>query len=156
MAKTTRQMPQSSRPEAGFSEVSSRNRTTRIPAGLTGVVNYHMRSLQPGIVMRAIRARLTEAERTVLCTYLRRPSVRGVALQLGTKSQTVRNQLASIRKKLAVKTIPELITKVLISVLCRSPRRNSHGHFNYDGGAPMPSQRSRRFRVTSSGDEKRN
>jgi DNA-binding CsgD family transcriptional regulator len=74
---------------------------------------------QPADLLHAFRVRLTDRERMVLCTYLCHAHVDSAASELGTSAQTVRNQLASIRRKLKTKSIPELITKVLVCALYR-------------------------------------
>jgi DNA-binding CsgD family transcriptional regulator len=60
-------------------------------------------------------ARLTPREREVLITYIENPCQKRVAKILGTKEQTVRNQLASIVGKLEVGSREEMLILVLRS-----------------------------------------
>lgn len=103
-----------------LSNGSERPGSAKPPGELNDVVRHHLASLEPAEVLHAYRVRLTKRERSVLCAFLRHSRMDSAARQLGTSVQTVRNQLASIRRKLQTRSIPELITKVLISVLCGS------------------------------------
>jgi DNA-binding CsgD family transcriptional regulator len=94
-------------------------RGLRIPGELGFVVRHLLTGFQPADLLHAFRVRLTDRERMVLCTYLCHAHVDRAARQLGTSVQTVRNQLASVRRKLKTKSIPELITKVLVCALYR-------------------------------------
>jgi DNA-binding CsgD family transcriptional regulator len=63
----------------------------------------------------ALLATLSAREREVLALYLKLLNPKAVASRLGTRPQTVRNQLASIEHKLGVRSTEELISKLLSS-----------------------------------------
>src|SRR5689334_14897618 len=96
----------------------------RIPSELNQVIRHHLKDFRPSDLLHAFRARLTDSEQDVLCAYLHGPSMSGAAGRLGTSTQTVRNQLVSIRRKLNVKTIPELIAKVLLAIVAHQFEEN--------------------------------
>lgn len=58
-------------------------------------------------------SRLSERERQVAMLYLKTPSDREVAAELGTSPHTVRNQITRIRKKLGVTTRKSLLLRLL-------------------------------------------
>jgi DNA-binding NarL/FixJ family response regulator len=67
-------------------------------------------------LLLVIRQRLSAREREVLVAFVRSLGTKPAAQQLGTRSQTVRNQLASIRAKLQARSPVELVVKVLVAL----------------------------------------
>ena len=61
---------------------------------------------------------LTQKEREVLSSFVELLDNKEIARTLGTKDQTVRNQLASIMRKLDLQSREELIAFILIHALC--------------------------------------
>lgn len=70
-------------------------------------------TLWPELSVEEIRRRLSPQELRVLQCYIKLPNNKDVARQMGKKVQTVRNQLASIERKLGACGRGELIIKVL-------------------------------------------
>jgi DNA-binding NarL/FixJ family response regulator len=75
-------------------------------------------------LMVQIAESLSTRECEVLCAFLRCRQIKSVAQSLGTKGQTVRNQLANIRCKLGVQSQIDLISRVLLALFRERERKN--------------------------------
>jgi DNA-binding NarL/FixJ family response regulator len=67
------------------------------------------------------RAGLTTAERGVLAGILRGESNAAIARGRGSRPRTVANQVASLFRKLGVRSRLELVTRAVRGPLCREP-----------------------------------
>jgi DNA-binding NarL/FixJ family response regulator len=87
----------------------------------------HLTSINPGQLLADMQLRLSPRERTVLLAFLTDPDVGRVTEVLQSNEHTIRNQLASIRKKLRVRTATELLVKVISAVHWHENERRPRG-----------------------------
>lgn len=68
-------------------------------------------------LLAEVEERLSPREKTVLWLFVQHCSAKGVAKQLGTELQTVKNQLATIRQKLQIGSLTELAKAAILALL---------------------------------------